>query len=125
MPTGISVLVVEDSNDDAELIYRELSRAGLEPTMHLVETQPDLVSALESGTWDIVITDYRLQGFNALAVIDTLQTKGLSIPIIMVSGGVDDFGALAALSKGALDYVPKDHLDQLGDAVRQALNIPQ
>src|SRR5450432_3204490 len=60
----LSVLLVEDSVDDASLVVRELERGGFVPTIDRVETQAAFNMALASGTWDVIISDYTLPQYS-------------------------------------------------------------
>lgn len=62
----LSVLLVEDSEDDAVLILATLRRAGYEPDSVRVDTAAAMREALEQGSWEIVLSDYDMPGFGGL-----------------------------------------------------------
>jgi len=62
----LRVLVVEDSQDDTELMLRQIRRGGYEPQFERVDTPQGLIAALDKGVWDIVITDYIIPGFGGM-----------------------------------------------------------
>ena len=66
MSTPLWVVIVEDQEDDASLMLRELRRAQFEPEFERVETEQELKAALEKGGWDIVLSDHGLPRFNSL-----------------------------------------------------------
>src|SRR5664279_5847245 len=76
----LQLLLIEDSDDDAVLLEIEMQRAGYAPLCHRVETPEALRSALERQNWDLVIADYRLPGFDALAALTLVKEKGLDLP---------------------------------------------
>jgi two-component system, NarL family, sensor histidine kinase UhpB len=117
----LRVLMVEDSDTDATLILRELTKQGYSPVCERVETARDMTAALEKGPWDIVVSDYVLPGFSGLGALELLQKKKLDIPCVITSGRIDDETAVAAMRAGAKDYIMKDNLKRLGPAVEREL----
>ena len=120
MGKPIQVLIVEDRAPDAELLVRELRRAGYEPEWKRVETEPDFLAELGRSP-DIILSDYSLPQFNGLAAAKLLQSRGLNIPFILISGTVGEDVAVEAMKHGASDYLLKDRTARLGVAVEQAL----
>jgi PAS domain S-box-containing protein len=116
----LRVLVVEDSQPDAELALRELRQAGYEPAWKRVETEPDFLAQLDHG-WDLVLADYNLPQFSGLRAMELLRQRGLGIPIIIVSGAIGEDTAVAAVKAGANDYVMKGRLERLASAVEREL----
>ncbi len=121
MNNRIRVLVLEDSATDAELNLRELRRAGYEPEWRRVEAEADFTTALESH-WDVILADFGLPGWDSMEALALLQSRGLDIPFIIVSGTIGEETAVAAMRHGAADYLLKDRLARLGPTVGHALN---
>jgi light-regulated signal transduction histidine kinase (bacteriophytochrome) len=121
MNKPIGVLIVEDSEDDALLLLRELRRGGYEPVCERVETHEAMKAALENGRWDIVISDYVLPGFSGLAALNILKESGQDLPFIIVSGNIGEDIAVAAMKAGAHDYIIKGNLTRLVPAVEREL----
>jgi two-component system, cell cycle sensor histidine kinase and response regulator CckA len=121
MNTPLSVLIVEDSEDDMLLILRELRRGGYNVTHACVDTPVALQEALDQQSWDIVISDYTMPAFNALDALNTIQCKGLDIPFLIVSGTIGEDTAVAAMKAGAQDYILKGNLTRLIPAVEREL----
>ena len=117
----LSVLIVEDSEDDALLLLRELKRGGYEPTSERVDTPDAMKAVLDTGTWDIVISDYNMPHFTAPAALKLLQNTGLDLPFIVVSGNISEETAVAAMKSGAHDYIMKGNLARLTPAVEREL----
>jgi PAS domain S-box-containing protein len=90
MGTPISVLIVEDSEDDAELLLLELESGGYEPISERVDTAAAMQAALAGRPWDVVIADYAMPRFSALAALKLLQESGLDLPFIIVSGAIGE-----------------------------------
>lgn len=121
MDTPIRVLLVEDSEDDALLIQRELRQGGYVPTLLRVQTEESMQTALVSHYWDLVITDHNIPGFSSQAALETLQGSGHDIPVIIVSGSIGEDIAVAAMKMGAHDYIMKDNLARLVPAIGREL----
>jgi PAS domain S-box-containing protein len=103
------------------LLVRELQRSGFAPTCRRVETSAAMSEALRSETWDVIIADYNLPSFSAPAALALARSNGNPVPFIIVSGGIGEEVAVAAVKEGADDYLLKDRLARLGPAVTQAL----
>src|SRR5438105_15675773 len=121
MNKPLQILIVEDSENDAELLKLELERAGYEPHCQRVETPQALSAALDRQGWDLVVADYIMPQFNGLAALALVKAKGFDLPFIIVSGHITDDTAVAAMKAGAHDYVMKDNLTRLGQAVQREL----
>lgn len=113
----LRVLLVEDSEADALLILRELRRGGFEPSLTRVANEAGFTRALADDRWDLVLADYALPGFGGMRALELLQSSGLDVPFLLVSGMAGEELAVGALLAGARDYVMKDNLQRLGPAV--------
>jgi two-component system, cell cycle sensor histidine kinase and response regulator CckA len=122
MGTHLRVLSVEDSERDAALLRRHLERAGYELTFARVETPAAMRAALETREWDIILADYTMPQFGALAALALLKETGLDIPFIVISGTVGEELAVEAMRVGANDYMMKDKLARLAPAVERELH---
>lgn len=121
MKTSLRVLIVEDSEFDAQMIVSILRKGGYEVTSERVETEAALKAALESKRWDVILADYNLPEFNALAALKVLQESGLDLPFIIVSGGIGEDIAVSTMKSGAHDYLMKGNLHRLVPAVEREL----
>ncbi|MCI0577115.1 MAG: response regulator [Chloroflexi bacterium] len=121
MAEPLRVLLVEDSEDDAALLLRELQRGGYEPLSRRVETAADMQAALEGQEWDIIISDYTMPQFSGLAALELCQAQELDLPFILVSGTVGEEDTVAAMKAGAHDYLLKGNLIRLVPAIRREL----
>lgn len=119
------VLLVEDSEEDALLVIRELQRGGLAVNVERVETAASLQTALQGKTWDFIICDCVLPGLDAQAVLALYRQRGLEIPFIIVSGKMGEEHAVEMLKAGAHDYVVKENLARLVPAVNRELRAAQ
>ncbi|MFQ4138343.1 putative bifunctional diguanylate cyclase/phosphodiesterase [Nodosilinea sp. PGN35] len=115
----LRALIVEDSDNDLVLLLRELRRAGFAPVWRQVQTADDFRLALEAETWDVVLSDYQLPQFDAPAALELLLQCSYDLPFIVVSGTVGEATAVDMMRAGAHDYVMKDNLSRLAEAVRR------
>ena len=120
MATPLKVLIVEDSPDDAELMVAQLRRAGLEFVWERVETEADFLAELKKLP-DIILSDYSLPQFTGLRAVELLRASGLNLPLILISGTMGEEAAVEAMRRGATDYLLKDRIARLGNAVERAL----
>lgn len=125
MRTALRLLLIEDSEDDAALLARELQRAGYDVSHTRVETREALVKALETGAWDIIIADYALPRFDGLSAFAVVRDRGLDLPFLIVSGQIGEDTAVGAMKAGVHDYLLKDRLGRLGPAVARELREAQ
>jgi signal transduction histidine kinase/FixJ family two-component response regulator len=121
MNTPLSVLIVEDSPDDALMLVRELRRGGYEVVHDTVQTAEAFVQALERHNWRIIISDYSMPRFNGLEALKLLNEHRDDIPFILISGTVGEEIAVESLKAGASDYLMKSNLLRLVPSVKRAL----
>jgi diguanylate cyclase (GGDEF)-like protein/PAS domain S-box-containing protein len=119
MTIPLNVLILEDSPLDAELLVQELRRAGFSPDWRRVDAESDFRQSLTPDL-DVILADYRLPQFDALAALRYLHDAELDVPFIVVTGSFEEV-ALECLKQGASDYLIKDRLARLGPAVAQAI----
>ena len=122
----LRVLIVEDSEDDALLLLRELRRGGYEPIHERVDTPEAMRQALEErGPWDVVLSDWRMPRFEAPEALAMFHATGSEAPFIIVSGKVGEELAVEGMKAGAHDYVMKDNLTRLCPTVERGLEEAQ
>ncbi len=118
----LRVLYIEDNNDDAFIILRELKKGVYEVTCHLVETAGQFLSALAECKWDIILADYTVPGFGAMQALSILKDRNIDIPFIIISGTVDEEIAISAMKAGANNYIMKDRLARLLPTIERELS---
>jgi PAS domain S-box-containing protein len=122
MSTPLRLLIVEDLEDDALLIARELRHSGYDLAFERVDTPQAFGAMLAGQIWDVIIADYSMPRFSGLDALAMLKERGLDLPFIVVSGTIGEDIAVAAMKAGAHDYVMKDNLARLGPAVQRELH---
>ncbi|MEG4066908.1 PAS domain S-box protein [Microcoleus sp. Pol11C2] len=121
----LSILLVEDSPLDAELIEAYLMDGGLQFSLVCVETREDFATALEKQRFDIILADYMLPCFNGIAALEIAHTTCPGVPFIFVSATLGEEVAIETLKSGATDYVLKRRLIRLVPSIERALREVQ
>lgn len=116
----LQVLLLDDSESDAELMWYELKKGGVQFKGRHVVNERDLLGALDSFNPDVAIVDYCIPGYDGIAAIAAIHEKRPDIPVIVVSGRMGEDIAVETLKSGAFDYVLKSNLKRLPPAVLRA-----
>jgi signal transduction histidine kinase len=121
MSKPLRLLLVEDSEDDAALLLRNLRLGGYEVHVHRVEEAAEFRAALGQEVWDAIIADYNMPRFGALPALDLMLLGGYDLPFLIVSGAIGEQTAVEAMKAGAHDYIMKDNLARLAPAIDREL----
>lgn len=121
MGKPLRVLIVEDSEDDAMLLLRELRRGGYDTSHQRVDTPEAMSAAILAQAWDIVISDYVMPRFSGLNALKVLKDSGIDVPFIIVSGKIGEDIAVDAMRAGAHDYIMKGKLAKLAPTIEREL----
>jgi two-component system cell cycle sensor histidine kinase/response regulator CckA len=121
MGVPIRLLIAEDSEEDSDLIVRELRRGGYDVKYQRVDTAAGLESACDSEEWDLVISDFSMPRFSGVDALAIVRKKRSDVPFIFVSGSMGEETAVAAMRNGAQDYLMKNNLKRLVPAVQREL----
>jgi len=117
----LRLLLVEDSEADAEILARELKRAGFAVEFARVQTAAAVEAALSRSEWDIIVGDNSMPGFSGTEALAIVRARGLDIPFIFVSGTMGEDLAASALEAGAGDALAKGDLRRLVPVIRRQL----
>ncbi|MFM8535177.1 MAG: response regulator [Acidimicrobiia bacterium] len=121
-PQAIRILHLEDNADDAFLVASTLRREGLPCALTVVHSRDQFLQALGTPAFDLVLSDYRLPGFDGMAALQMLRERDELIPFILVSGTLGEEAVIECIRSGVTDYVLKDRLARLAACVRRALS---
>ena len=121
MAKPLNVLIVEDVEDDALLLTRHLGEAGFDVRFERVENAKSMRAALKDKTWDVILCDYTLHGFNVANALKIAEKSGLDLPFIVVSGTIGEERAADLMKAGAHDLILKDNLARLVPAIERGL----
>ena len=120
-PSSIRILLLEDNALDAELIAAQLASARLSVDVERVWTREDFDGAVQQGRFDVILADHVLPGFDGDTALEIARARTPDTPFIFVSGTLTEELAVQALKRGARDYVVKQRLQRLPDAIRRAI----
>lgn len=120
---SLKILIVEDNQLDQLLVQRALSKSDLNYTSIAIDNRAAFLDALENFKPTIILCDYSIPQFGALAALDILNQKKITTPLIIVTGTLSDEMAVECLKKGAADYVIKDKIVRLPSAIKIALDL--
>jgi PAS domain S-box-containing protein len=121
MPTPLTCLLVEDSEQEATLLIEALRHGGYNPTFERVQTEESMRTALGKQRWDVVFCEYTMPQFSAHSAFQVLRESRSPSPFIVVSGEDGEKPAVEALKFGADDYLPKNNLVQLVPSLKRSL----
>ena len=121
MAKELRILILEDVATDAELMERELSKAGIAFVSKLVETEEGFIKGLLDFAPDLILSDYSLPSYDGMSALARAQEHRPEVPFIFVSGAIGEETAIKALKNGATDYVLKERLSRIGPVVDRAL----
>src|SRR5579859_486998 len=121
----LRALIVEDNSSDVELVLHALRKGSFELQSDVVQSAQEFTARVRQNTYDVILSDYRLPGWNGMGTIEILQREALDIPVVIVSGALGDVKAVDCIKQGAADYVLKDHLPRLPESVRRAVREKQ
>ena len=117
----LRVLILEDVPRDADLIQRELQRAGISGEYRVVDSREDFIRDLADFKPEIILSDYSLPQFNGLEALEIKKEHAPGIPFIIVTGSQNEEIAVSCMKAGADDYVLKEQLHRLPKVVEAAL----
>ena len=120
-PGPLRVLILEDNPADAELVDRELRRAGITFSSRLVEGKREYSKALADFQPQVILSDFKLPRFDGLAALEITRLRAPDTPFIFVSGSIGEEKAIKTLAQGASDYILKDNLARLGPAIKRVV----
>jgi CheY-like chemotaxis protein len=117
----IRVLHLEDDPRDAELIHHWLEVAGVGVDIVLVNSQDGFEAALLRESFDLIITDSKVPGYDGMVALRRAREQQPDTPVILISGSVSEEEAAKSLLTGATDYLLKDRLERLVPVVQRAI----
>jgi two-component system, NarL family, sensor histidine kinase UhpB len=118
----LKILHLEDLPADAELVERVLRKAKFEFEKKVVVDRPEFIRALHEFRPDIILSDHSLPAFNSLEALRITREEGFNAPLILVTATVSEEYAVNVIKEGASDYILKDRLERLPNAVQNALD---
>lgn len=117
--TSLKLLIADDNPDDARLVAHRVKRAGF--AVDWLRVDDEVAFTRELAAADLVICDYAMPKFSPARALEIIHERQLATPFLLVSGSVTAESAQQLMAQGASGYLLKDHLEGLGEAVRDAL----
>ena len=117
----LRALILEDSADDVELLLLYLKRMGFSVTHSVAESKKQFRAALLEKDFDVVLSDYALPGWTGLDAARELRGMGKDTPLLLVTGTLGEEAAVECIKQGVTDYILKDNLQRLPNALTRAL----
>jgi len=117
-----NILILEDNESDADLLFRELRKSGLNFDYEIVQERRAFEYALDNFNPDIILSDYYLPSFDGLTAFNLSQIKLPDIPFIIVSGTIGEERSVELIKSGVTDYILKDKLFVLASKITRALS---
>lgn len=121
MKKTLHVLVIGHSEEEAALLGQEVGRGGYDILLERVYSSATMLEALSRHSWDLVLSEWKLPRFSALAALELLRKNAPATPLIVVSEERDEEAVVAAIKAGAHNFIVKQHLERLLPAVEAAL----
>jgi len=121
MYSRLKILHLEDLPSDAELVSHELKKGGIVFESCVVDNKKDYTKALQDFAPNLVLSDHSLPMFDSREALYLLKTSGLKIPFVLVTATISEEYAVEIMKDGAYDYVLKDRLQRLPQAIRNAM----
>ena len=123
MTKTLEILAIEDSNADFLLMELQLKSAGIDCRCHRVDDEESLRNALESGAWDLVVSDYCVPGLYFPDVLACVKQHSPTLPFIIVSGTIGEAKGAMMIRLGASDFVSKEKLEQLLPTIKRYIRL--
>jgi len=115
------ILILEDLPTDARLAEYEIRKVLRNFLTHVVETENAFLFELEHFKPHIVVSDYMLPSFNGLKALHLVQKISPEVPVIILTGSMNEDTAVDCMKAGATDYVIKEHIKRLGQSILNAI----
>ncbi len=121
MRRPIRILMIEDSEDDQELMLRQIRKGGYQPEYLNLHTKKDLLDALDKYQWDLVLCDFNLPAFDGLSAHQIVKQKSPNTPFLLVSDTIPEIITDLRIQSVAPDYLQKDNLTALVPVIEKIL----
>jgi PAS domain S-box-containing protein len=125
MANELRILILEDEAAAADLLEWELRRSKIAFTARRVATREDYVRGLEEFAPDIILSDYSLPNFDGMEALSLARARVPYVPVVIVTGSINEETAVECMKAGAADYLLKEHLGRIAPAIHGALEKKQ
>lgn len=103
------ILLVEDSPSDAELVRKNLDRAGISNDLRIVQDGAKALEFARAETPILMLLDFNLPGMDGLEVLKKMRANGKlrRLPVIVLSGSLREGDDIKAFELGAKEVLIK------------------
>ncbi|MEE1656561.1 response regulator FixJ [Microvirga sp. CF3062] len=121
MTSDVAVHVVDDDVAVRKSLAFLLASEGLPVRLH--ESASAFLDEVLSAEGGCIVTDVRMPGIDGIELIRRLKERGITLPIIVITGHADVPMAVEAMKEGAIDFLEKPFGDEVFlTTVREALS---
>jgi two-component system nitrogen regulation response regulator GlnG len=114
------VWIIDDDRSIRWVFEKALSRENI--SFKAFATAQEALTALQSSSPQVVVSDIRMPGTSGLELLQTLKDKMPGLPVIIMTAYSDLESAVAAFQGGAFEYLPKPFdVDHAVELIRRAL----
>ena len=117
----LRVLLLEDNPDDERLCLLTLQKSHWMDCFDVARTREEFIDQLRGRSYDIVLSDYRLNAWTGADAFHHLRGESSDTPFILVTGTLGEERAVECVKNGMADYILKDRLERLPLAISRAL----
>lgn len=122
MKEVLHIIHIEDLDSDAELVAHVLKKGGIRCVIRRAINRQQFEQLLAYSRPDVILSDHSLPSFNSQEALQILQTVDASIPFILITSTVSEDYAVQIMKQGASDYILKDRMQRLPNAVRASMD---
>jgi len=120
MKETLKILLLEDNAADVKLLERALSKNFEHFELKVIETRKEYLAEI-AQPYDIVISDYVLPAFDGMEALKIRNKEKPFLPFIITTGSTNEATAVRCMKAGADDYIIKEHITRIGEAVKGAI----
>ena len=121
MKVNISILLIEDSDVQTQKIIGFLKKEGYDPVFQCINNRNELIEYLDSGKWDVILSDYDHNRLNAVEALSIIQKKDIDIPFIVLSDSIGEERAVEIMHAGANYCLPRGKIGRLASIIQKEM----
>ena len=122
MKKALKILLLEDNAADVKLLERALLKSFEHFELKVIETRKEYLTEI-TQPYDIVISDYVLPAFDGMEALEIRNKEKPFLPFVITTGSTNEATAVKCMKAGADDYVIKEHITRIGEAVKGAIAL--
>lgn len=116
------LLVIDDSPDDVDILSKNLRIARFMLKSQRVFDAATLQEALDSGKWDVVVSEYTLKNFNGRLALDMIKKRKPELPVLLYVSHVNDEEMSSIMKAGVRDVINKSRPARIVPAIERELD---